>query len=428
MISNNGLCRYNSSVTSVIERTQLQPSSMHILFVSPYYKPAYVHGGPVQVIASLAEEFARMGCEVTVFTTNENGGKLLDMPVNQPVAVNGVNVLYFPLFLHGLHYSFSPLLEAAILARIRGFNIVVVHSLWEHQLQSVAKACIRFKVPFVITVHGQLFPWALARKKLKKNIYLALLGRNYINRANAIQCTDPVEANAVTKLGFRPPTFVVPNAIRSCEFTGKQASSFFRQQFGIPNHAYVLLILGRLTQIKRPDIAIDVVAAAQSLNSEIHLIIAGPDEDGMIYNLQHQARNLGCNDKVHFTGLLKKDDVINALSESNLLLMPSEIQENFGMAAIEALASGIPILVSEGIPVGLCAQEVGAGRISACTSAAFQKAALELLTKPEQLKIMGQLGQELVQKNFDISVIARKMLMQYQAIVTLGKPLLEAKD
>jgi glycosyltransferase involved in cell wall biosynthesis len=184
--------------------------------------------------------------------------------------------------------------------------------------------------------------------------------------------------------------------------------------------------LGRLTRIKRPDIAVDVLAVAHSLNRETHLIVVGPDEDALVQRLQTQARGLGCGKNLHFLGLLKKDAVISALAETDLLLMPSEVQENFGMAALEAMAAGVPILVSDGVPVGRWAQVAGAGRVVACTKAAFQQAALELLSRPEQLRIMGQQGKVLALLHFDIAVVARQMLSQYESIVTTGRPLSES--
>jgi glycosyltransferase involved in cell wall biosynthesis len=396
---------------------------MRILYVCPYYKPAYVYGGPVQCIASSCEGLVQAGVQVTVFTTNANRAARLDVPLQQPVDVEGVTLWYFPLVLNGLSFFYSPSLAEVVNIRVSEFDLVVVASLWGHMLIPAATACVRFQVPYVIPVHGQLFPWALAKKRLKKSLYLKLLGRRYIDRAAAIHCTDPIEAEAVVRLGFRPPTFVVPNGIRASSFSSVQKSGNLRRQLGIPDWADILLFLGRLTHIKRPDIAVDALGAAQSLAREIHLVLVGPDEDGLMHQLRVQAKSLGCDDKVHFTGLLKKEAVMSALAEATLLLMPSEIQENFGMAALEALAAGVPILVSEGVPVGRWAQKAGAGRVVTATRTAFQQATLELLSESEHLRRMGQQGQALAQHHFDIAVVARQMLAQCQAIVTTGRPL-----
>jgi glycosyltransferase involved in cell wall biosynthesis len=401
--------------------------SMRILCVCSYYKPAYVYGGPVNSSAALNEGLTQAGAQVTVFTTNANRSARLDVPLQEPVNINGVTVWYFPLVLNGLSYFYSPSLAEAISVRVSEFDLVVANTLWGHALIPTATACAHFLIPYVVAVHGQLNRWALANKGLKKSIYLNLFGRRYVNHAAALHCTDPIEAEAVERLGFRPPTFVVPFAVHYSSYDNAQEYGNFRQRFGIPDQAYVLLFLGRIAQIKRPDIAVDTLGAAQSLNREIHLVIVGPDEDRLMHQLKAQAQNLGCDNKLHFTGLLKKEAVVSALAEANLLLMPSEIQENFGMAALEAMAAGVPILVSEGVPVGRWAQMADAGRTVACTKDAFQQAALELLSRPEQLRIMGQRGQGLVREYFDVSVVARQMLAQYQAIVTTGRPLPRAE-
>jgi glycosyltransferase involved in cell wall biosynthesis len=398
---------------------------MHILYVCPYYKPAYVYGGPVQSFSDSCEGLVESGAQVTVFTTNANGSTLLDVPLQRSIVVEGVTVWYFPLALKGLSFFYSPALAEAVRARVSEFDLVVAAALWGHALIPTASACSRACVPYVIPTHGQLFPWALAKKRLKKMIYLELFARRYVNRAAAIHCTDPSEAEAVSQLMFRPPTFVVPNAIHTAFFTTRLTRGNLRKQFGISDRAYLLIFLGRITRIKRPDVAVDVLGATQRLDREVHLVIVGPDEDGLTRQLQAQAQRLGCHDKLHFTGLLDREGVASALADANLLLMPSEIVENFGLSAVEAMAAGVPVLASDGVPTGRWAQMAGAGRITACTSEGFQQAAIELLSKPELLQIMSRRGQELARDRFDVSAVAHEMLAQYEAIVEIGHSLPE---
>ena len=399
---------------------------MKILFVTQYYKPAYVYGGPTQSIATSCEGLVEAGAQVAVFTTNSNGATPLDVPQQRPVNVDGVTVWYFPLALKGLSFFYSPTLAEAVSAQAPSFDLVVAETLWGHALMPIASTCSRAHVPYVIPARGQLFPWALATKRLKKSIYLEVVGRHCVNQAAAIHCTDPSEAEAVARLSFRPPAFVVPNAIRAPSFGTLQARGNLRRQFGIPDSALMLMFLGRITRIKRPDIAVGVLAAVQALGREIHLVIAGPDEDGLMRQLQAQAQELGCHHRLHFTGLLGKEGVASALADADLLLMPSEIQENFGLAALEAMTVGVPILVSEGVPVGRWAQIAGAGRVVACTREAFQQAAVELLSGAVKLRTMGECGQDLVRRVFDVRVVARQMLAQFEAIITTGQPLARA--
>lgn len=372
---------------------------------------------------SLCEGLAQIGARVTVYTTNANGKTRLDVITKQPLNVGDVTVWYFPIALKGLSFFYSPLQAKAVKDNINHYDIAILNSLYSYALIPSAKACIRSQTPFIIPTHGQLFSWALSHKGLKKKAYLKFFVRYYINRASAIHCTDPLEAIAVEKLGFRAPVIVVPNGLRVSDYEHPKKDSSLRNEFSISENARVLLFSGRIAHIKRPDIAIDTLAIAQSLTYETHLVIIGPDEDGLTDQLKAQAKSLGCERMLHFTGLLKHESVISALAETDLLLMPSEIQENFGMAALEALAAGVPILVSEGIPVGRWAQNAGAGRVVPCTTSAFREAALEILSNPEQLKEMGQRGRNLVKQHFDIEVVSNQMLAQCQAIVETGRPL-----
>jgi len=396
---------------------------MRIAYVSPYYRPAYLYGGPVNGSAALCEGMARAGAEVTVLTTNANGEGTLDVLLRQPVDVEGVTVYYYPLALGGLSYSYSRELRNAAATRVRGFDLVVIATIWGHPLIPTARACIRHRVPYIIPAEGQLNPWAMARKGMKKALYMRAVAHRFINRAAGIRCTDPLEADAVDKLGFRPPTFIVPNPIRASDYKNPRGSGGWRGRLNIPADARILLFLGRLERIKRPDIAVDVLGAAQVLPWDVHLIVAGPDEAGLVPQLKYQASGLGCSAKLHFTGLLNREDVASILSEAELLMMPSEIQENFGMSALEALASGVPVLVSEGVPVGKWAHNVGAGRVVPCTAADFRTSALELLSHPDHLSAMGANGQNLVGRHFDIDVVARQMLSEFVAIIATGRPL-----
>jgi glycosyltransferase involved in cell wall biosynthesis len=396
---------------------------MDILFVSPYYKPAYVYGGPVQSISNLCEGLAQAGALVKVFTTNANGSNKLDVPLHQPMQMGGVLVSYFPLDYNGLTFFYSSSLTKEILDRVSEFDIIIAESLWGHALMPISKACNQVHKPYVVSARGQLNSWALAKKNLKKRLYLTLVGRRLINQAAAIYCTDPLEATAVKKLRFRPPPFEIPNGIRSSEYLQRNDTCNLRDRYGIPSDAILLLFLGRMTQIKRPDIAVEVLGATQALPQNIHLLLVGPDEGNWKDRLKAQAQVLNCSGKIHFTGLVDRKGVISALSQANLLLMPSEIQENFGNSALEAMAAGVPVIVSDGVPVGYWAEKAGAGRVVPCTKDAFQKATLDLLSNPVQLKKMGELGQELIQERFDVSIVSHEMLKQYEAIVANGKPM-----
>ena len=395
---------------------------MKILVITNYYKPAYTYGGPIRSISALYEALAYLDIQVTVFTTNANGDKRLDVPLEQPVEVDGVEVFYFPLLAESTllgRFHLSPRLGKACQRQIRDFDIVSLQDIWTYPMWSAAKYCKRNKIPYVVTPRGTLMPGAIRKGQFKKQVYLTLFARTLLNQAAAIHCTDPMELSAISTFNFKAPMFVVPNSVDHSKYETMPPRGMLRERFGISDEASILLMLGRIHEKKSPDIAVKALAAAQSLPQNVHLVVAGPDERDMKSGLQSLAVELGCENYLHFTGLLDSDGVLKALSDADLLLMPSiPYSENFGMSAAEALASGVPILVTEGMPVGVWAEKGGAGRISSHAPTAFAQAVCDLLAEPEQLSAMAKRGPEVVKQNFEISVVARQVITEYQTILS----------
>jgi glycosyltransferase involved in cell wall biosynthesis len=397
---------------------------MKILCIAPYYKPAYVYGGPTRSNSQLCEALVKLGAKVTVLTTNANGMELLDVPLGCPTDVDGVEVFYYPvvpIFPHSFFYS--PSLAKACYQKTDQYDVAFLDTIFSHAMGPAVAACKLARVPYIITLRSALLPWGLRHKQLKKKLYLALMGNKYFNHATALHCTDPTESMAVKHLGLSAPTFVVPNGMDTHHFACLPVRGVIRQHLNIPEQAHLLLFLGRLHVKKRPDLAVEALGAAQSLTGETHLVLAGPDEMQLIPKLQAQARQLGCADRLHITGLLKGDEILSALADADLFLMPSEPEsENFGMSAVEAMAAGLPILVSEGVPIGQWAESAGAGRIASCTVESFTKITCELLTLSAGLKEMGRRGQTLAREKFDMATVASQMLEQYQSIIVTGRP------
>lgn len=397
---------------------------MRILYVISFYKPAYVYGGPARSVPTLCEGLAKAGAQVTVFTTNANGKEKLRVPLDQPVCVDGINTWYFPL--SRIDYNFhSPHLAIAILKHVAQFDIVISEMLWDHIMLAVWFACSRGHVPYVVPLRGQLLPWSLQHHANRKRLFLNLIGNAYLNKAAALHCTDPIEAGYLADLHFKSPVITIPNGVNLSRYTRLPIRGKIREKLGISQDVPVLLFLGRLHRKKRPDIAVKVCADINRLGGiPAHLILAGPDEEDRMNELLKLAVELGINNHISFTGLVSEDELFEVIVDSDLLIMPSESgSENFGMAALEAMAAGLPVLVSDGVPVGYWAEQAGAGRVASGGAQSFLKIAVELLSNPKHLIEMGRLGQKLVQQRFDISVISPRMLENYQAIISSGKPL-----
>jgi glycosyltransferase involved in cell wall biosynthesis len=396
---------------------------MRILTIVSFYKPAYVYGGPVKSISAMCEALAGLGQEMTVLTTNANGAQRLDVPLGEPVNINGVAVFYYPV-APGFpsSYFYSPELLNAFRKQIQNHDIAVLETFLTHAMLPSVKMCSRYNIPSVVPTRGQLLPWALHHKRWKKVIYMSLGGRKSLNRTNALQCSTSLEAQHVTQLHLKPPVFIIPNGVDTSRYAQLPPRGALRKQLGIQDSDRILLVLGRLHRVKNPKLSLQTLI---ELNREdVHMVYVGPDEEGYKPRLITQAKQAGCSGRIHFTGLLTGNDLMQAFSDSDLLLMPSAM-ESFGMAAVEALSAGLPVLVSENVPLGPWIERVGAGRCATCDARLLARVTEEILTDSAHLKHMGERGRISAQSYFDISVVAQRLLHQYEAIIATGKPVSE---
>jgi len=388
---------------------------MRILCVTPYYKPAFVYGGPVRSISALCEGMARAGAQVTMFTTDASGEGHLDVPIGQPINVGGVQVYYFRRDW-GLLPFYSVGLGRACAQRIREFDIVHSSALWTYPMGSVSGACKQYGIPHIVSPRGGLMPWDLRHKYLKKWLYLALFERPRLNMAAAIHCTDEIEQQAIKQLGLRPPTFVVPNPIDFSEFSSLPARGKLRSQLGLSQSSVVTLFLGRISAKKGIELAIRAFLDVASTHPNAHFVIAGPDEDGCGKRAQQLAHQLGLQDQAHFIGMVTGEDRLSALVDADLFILTSH-SENFGMAAAEALAAGLPVLLSDQVGIARQVAQAEAGAIVPLDVSHIAHTWSALLENPGRLKAMGERGRKLVQQEYDADAVARKMLDVYRQVI-----------
>lgn len=380
---------------------------MRILYLSPYYKPAFSFGGPVRSISATCEALARTEASVKVLTTLMGGIRSQVERIGRPVQVDGVEVTYFSLLQLPLGVWCSPSWVRAMRAAVPAVDVVVLESLWSLAAFATVRACARAGRPFVLVTRGQLLPWAVRSKGLKKQVFLRLIGRRILKRAAALICTDEVEAAAVRALTGRDRVHVVPNGIDLDHYSEPSSPNRLREEVGIPPGATVLAFVGRLTAIKRPDLAVRCIGRMREAGRDAHLLIVGPDQDGIASSLLELARSLGCAEACHILGLKPADEIIPVYGAADLVLVPTEVQENFGMVAAEALACGTPVLTTPGVPVGRVAAEQGVGRVA--DPAEFVDACVRIFEDESWLEDAAGRARQVAAVNFSVRSTAERI-------------------
>src|SRR5262249_15400286 len=168
---------------------------MKILHVVPTYYPAVRYGGPIRSVHGLASALAAQGHNVHVYTTNVDGEEMLQVPVDCPVPLDGVNVWYFATSFGRRLYR-SPGMRQTLDLNVASFDIIHLHSVFLWPTSAAAHAARRASVPYVLSPRGMLVEDLIRRKNsLAKRAWIALFERRNIEEAAAIHLTSEIEAS-----------------------------------------------------------------------------------------------------------------------------------------------------------------------------------------------------------------------------------------
>lgn len=365
---------------------------MRFLHVVPTYLPARRYGGPIVAVHGLCRALAARGHDVDVFTTNVDGDRVLDVPLRQPVDLDGVRVHYYESPMPRLYWS--PQMRKALAAKAGKYDLVHIHAIYLWPGHAAARAALRANVPYVISPRGMLVPELIRRKsRFVKKAWLAMIERRNFSRAAGIHFTSQLEHDDATKTGMPlPDPFVVPNGI---DLVPRPA---------VPREEKTLAFLGRINWKKGLDRAIELLTRIDA-----RLLIAGNDEENLAPRLQALAERLGVADRVVFTGPIYGEEKFAFFARATLFVLLST-SENFGNAVLEALMMETPVVLSE--EVGL-AEEV----VSANAGISDLDALPALLADRDRRAAMGRNGRALVESKFTWPEVAAKMEEAYRCSI-----------
>jgi glycosyltransferase involved in cell wall biosynthesis len=128
-----------------------------------------------------------------------------------------------------------------------------------------------------------------------------------------------------------------------------QAKAQFLDRYPNLRNKRFLVFLGRIHEKKGCDILLQAFARIANGNS-IDLVFAGPDQSGWQAELKLLASRLGVSDRVTWTGMLQGPEKWGAYYAADAFVLPSH-SENFGIAVVEALACGLPVLISKKVNI-----------------------------------------------------------------------------
>jgi glycosyltransferase involved in cell wall biosynthesis len=311
-------------------------------------------GGVTSAVVGLAIAQQRAGIAASVLSTwrAELDQTNVDLLRSAGVNVRTIGPTSGRLMRH-------PDLSAAVDEAVAGADIVHIAAIWEEIHHTVAATARRRKVPYIFSPHGMLDPWSLSRNRWVKRLYLAWRLRRDLNSAAALHFTCDVERNLVSSLGLQPLAIVEPNGLDLREFEHLPAPDVFRGQYPQLAGRPIILFLSRIDPKKGLDLLIPAFA---SVPAEYMLVIAGPDLVGYRTEVQRRIHELGLQDRVVLTGMLRGADRIAAMAAATLFVLPS-YQENFGIVVAESLAAGVPVVISDQVNIHAEITRAGVGGV-----------------------------------------------------------------
>lgn len=375
-------------------------SHLRILQVITAYYPAVRYGGPVRSVHGLASALVRRGHEVHVYTTNVDGPKDLDVPLDRPVDIDGVSVHYFSVpTLRRLFWA--PQLGRRLRESIHDFDVVHVQGVFLWPTWVAARAAERAGVPYVMSPRGMLVGDLIKRKsRWAKSAWIQLVERRSLARASGLHVTAALEANELAALGLPvPPVAEIPNGVHfPSEYAPLHDGPFTKLR-----RPYVLF-LSRINWKK----GLDRLITAWQWVPDIDLVIAGNDDENYQPRLEELARSVGVSSRVSFVGPVSDAHKWALYANAALFVLPS-YSENFGNVVAEAMAAGCPVIISPEVGIAQLVRAAGCGIVTSCEPPTLAAAITQLLRDPARRADLAGRGRDAARAGLSWPGVARQM-------------------
>lgn len=238
---------------------------------------------------------------------------------------------------------------------VAGADLLVVHSMFRAHAPWAARWCRDHATPYVSVLEGCLDPWGLRKNALAKRLWLRMHGGRFFGgAARIVAATGREREKAVAWLPADRTVVIHWPVPLPAEHGREAARAAFRSAQGISGDARVLLSVGRLHPMKRPEHLVDVFLRADVPGC--HLVVVGPEEGVTRAHLRAMVPAADAS-RVHVVGALVGAELASAYAAADGFVSLSH-RENFGYALAEAMAHGLPVIVSPGHDL---AHDVAAG-------------------------------------------------------------------
>jgi len=326
----------------------------------------------------------------------------------------------FPLRTHALGpgygtYRYSPRLAPWLRSNARRYDAVIVNGLWQYQGLGTWRALRRIGHPYFVFTHGMLDPWfkkAYPLKHLKKSLYWPWAEYRVLRDAAGVLFTTEEERQLAQRSFslYRAKEHVVAFGTSAPPTDVDRLRAFFFERHPSLRGKRLVLFLSRLHEKKGCDLLVGAFARVAAADPNLHLVMAGPDQSGLLPKLQRLAQQGGVADRISWPGMLQGGAKWGAFYASEVFALPSH-QENFGIAVVEALACGLPVLISDKVNIWREVEREGAGFVNSDTLEGTTRGLTTYIGLPESgRRLLRERALQTFRRRFTTDAMATSLL------------------
>jgi len=379
-------------------------------------------GGPIEGLKQLSAVNQRKGHSVEVLT--------LDCPDDPwvkdcPLTCHAMGPTYIG------SYQYSPRWVPWLKANAHRYDAVIVNGIWQYHAFGVWRALRGTKVPYFVFTHGMLDPWfkrTYPLKHLKKWLFWPWAEYRVLRDATAVMftCEDERRLARQSFWLYKCDEFVVSYGTSAPPQNEAEQRAAFYERFPDLKSKRALLFLGRVHEKKGADLLFKAFAALRARQPElvrdVQLVMAGPTDHDYGRRMQELVKELGIDAQVTWTGMVGGDVKWGAFRTAEAFILPSH-QENFGIAVAEAMACGLPVLISNQVNIWREIQQAEGGIIDADTQEGTERLIEKwLATPPERWACMRANAQACFNQRFLIDRTAESFIEAMEVFGMRRKP------
>jgi glycosyltransferase involved in cell wall biosynthesis len=385
-------------------------SSLRVLHVISSVSP--LRGGPSVTVLNMLKALGRREMTVEAAATDDDGGAgRLDVPLDRFVDFEGQRVRFFPRQTG--KYAFSAPMRSWLRSNVRGYDIIHTHELFTFAPLAAARQARAARIPYVMTPHGALDTWGMRNKsRLVKATSLRLVEGPLLAAAAAVNFMTALEQVRAARhgLSFRP--LVLPVGIIDPEEPQGGAMQPIDPLAG--DRRRMLLFLARIHPIKCADVLLRAFASLE--DRECILVIAGGGDPSLVDSLRGLAAELRIEERVKWVGFTGGAGKRWLLSRATLFALPSA-SENYGIAAVEAMHAGLPVVVTAGCGLADFISRHGAGIVTDGSVVSLRSALATLLANDELARGMGQAGRRAARQELSLDTFGERLESSYRQLL-----------